>query len=141
MTTDNTTAHRTGKTAETVELRVTGMTCNACARTVETAVASVAGVVRASVDLERGLLTVTADPSQTIVGELRKAVYAAGYGVDSAASGLGQAELVSIWAAGTAVTQSGGIERYANACGEFKHLRIPFDHGNCNIKPLCVAHE
>ena len=87
------------------------MTCNGCARTVETAVASVAGVVQASVDLERGLLTVSANPTQTTVGEVERAVQAAGYGVDSAASGLGQAELVSIGAAGMAATQSGEIEQ------------------------------
>ena len=57
------------------------MTCQGCAQTVEKSLASVAGALRANVDLEQGLARVTVDPEQTTAAQLESAVEATGYGI------------------------------------------------------------
>ena len=47
--------------AETIELKVDGMTCDHCVRAVTEAITGVAGVAGASVDLDAGAATVTGD--------------------------------------------------------------------------------
>ena len=47
--------------AETIELTVQGMTCDHCVRAVTEAIAGVAGVSDASVDLDAGAATLTGD--------------------------------------------------------------------------------
>ena len=61
------------------ELAITGMTCASCVRSVETALANVAGVESAEVNLANERATVRLDPSAE-VGALVHAVERAGYG-------------------------------------------------------------
>ena len=62
------------------ELAITGMTCASCVRSVETALASVAGVESAEVNLANERATVRIDPAKTELGALVHAVARAGYG-------------------------------------------------------------
>ncbi len=67
------------------ELRVpvTGMTCAACVRRVEKAIASVPGVVAAPVNLATASATVTYDAGETGAAAIAAAVTGAGYGVET----------------------------------------------------------
>ncbi len=47
--------------AETIELKVDGMTCDHCVRAVTEAISGVDGVAEASVDLDAGAATVTGE--------------------------------------------------------------------------------
>ena len=47
--------------AETIELKVDGMTCDHCVRAVTEAISSVDGVSEASVDLDAGAATLTGE--------------------------------------------------------------------------------
>lgn len=47
--------------AETIELKVDGMTCDHCVRAVTEAITGVDGVSEASVDLDAGAATLTGD--------------------------------------------------------------------------------
>ena len=60
------------------ELKVTGMTCENCARHVAEAAKSVAGVTAATVDLKKGILRVTGAGSDRAA--ITQAIEAAGYG-------------------------------------------------------------
>jgi Cu+-exporting ATPase len=64
-----------------VTLPVTGMTCAACARTIERTLQKVPGVQDASVNLATNRASVRFDPSRTDVSNLAKAVRDVGYGV------------------------------------------------------------
>jgi Cu+-exporting ATPase len=64
-----------------VSLPVTGMTCAACARTIERTLQKVPGVQEASVNLATNRAQVRFDPSRTDVSDLKKAVHDVGYGV------------------------------------------------------------
>ncbi len=64
-----------------VTLPVTGMTCAACARTIERTLQKVPGVQDASVNLVTNRATVRFDPSRADVSNLKKAVRDVGYGV------------------------------------------------------------
>ncbi|RPH63848.1 MAG: copper-translocating P-type ATPase [Acidobacteria bacterium] len=64
-----------------VTLPVTGMTCAACARTIERTLQRVPGVQDASVNLATNRASVRFDPSRTDVSNLAKAVRDVGYGV------------------------------------------------------------
>jgi Cu+-exporting ATPase len=64
-----------------VTFPVTGMTCAACARTIERTLQKVPGVQDASVNLATNRASVRFDPSQTDVSNLAKAVRDVGYGV------------------------------------------------------------
>ncbi len=64
-----------------ITLKITGMTCAACAAKVEKALSSLKGVKRASVNLATEKATVEYIPKIATLMDLRKAVQDAGYGV------------------------------------------------------------
>ena len=64
---------------ETVELKITGMTCEACAGTVKYALNQTPGVGEAEVEYPSGRATVKYDPTQTDTAKLVEAVNATGY--------------------------------------------------------------
>jgi Cu+-exporting ATPase len=64
-----------------VELKVTGMTCAACARTIENSLKKVGNVSSVSVNLGTEKATVEFEPGKVKVTDLQKAVIDAGYGV------------------------------------------------------------
>jgi copper chaperone CopZ len=65
---------------ETLTLKVSGMTCQGCARSVENVVKKTPGVETAKVDLQAAVLTVT---GRVDANAVRRAVEAAGYHVES----------------------------------------------------------
>ena len=67
---------------ERVEIVVSGMSCEACRAGVHEALAGVAGVAEATVDLEAGRATVVFDESATTPDALRAAVEDAGFGAN-----------------------------------------------------------
>ena len=64
---------------ETVELKVEGMDCQGCVKSVTRMLTGVAGVQAVEVSLEEGRARVTFDPAKTGLGEFKKAVERAGY--------------------------------------------------------------
>ncbi len=64
-----------------MSLPITGMTCASCVRRVERTLGKVAGVQGASVNLASERATVSYDPAQAGLDELKAAVERAGYGV------------------------------------------------------------
>ena len=66
---------------ERLDLPVSGMTCAACARSIERTLASTPGVDRAHVNLATNTATVEYDPSRTGVREFVGAIEELGYGV------------------------------------------------------------
>ena len=66
---------------ETTILKVNGMTCGGCVRSVKKVLEGIQGVTRAEVSLEKAQATVTYDPSKTEVNTMREAVTDAGYQV------------------------------------------------------------
>jgi Cu+-exporting ATPase len=66
---------------ERVDLPVSGMTCAACARTIERTLSGTAGVDRAHVNLATNTATVEYDPTRTGVREFVGAIEELGYGV------------------------------------------------------------
>jgi Cu+-exporting ATPase len=66
---------------ERVDLPVSGMTCAACARTIERALASTAGVERARVNLATNTATVEYHPDRVRVADFVAAIEDLGYGV------------------------------------------------------------
>jgi copper chaperone len=64
---------------ETVELKVEGMDCQGCVKSVTRMLSGVAGVEKVDVSLEEGRARVTFDPAKSNLAELRKAVERAGY--------------------------------------------------------------
>jgi Cu+-exporting ATPase len=69
------------KSAEEVELPIGGMTCAACARTVERQLASSPGVEKASVNFATKIASVSYNPSETRIEDLVAAVEDVGYEV------------------------------------------------------------
>ena len=69
----------------TQEIQITGMTCAACVRRVENAVASVPGVAQVEVSLATEAARVQYAPGALESDAVREAVVAAGYDVDSVA--------------------------------------------------------
>jgi Cu+-exporting ATPase len=67
--------------AEEVELPIGGMTCAACARTVERQLASAPGVEKASVNFATKVASVSYNPAQTRIEDLVAAVEDVGYEV------------------------------------------------------------
>jgi copper chaperone CopZ len=63
----------------TLELKVEGMTCDGCVRSVERKLSKVAGVESARVDLGAGKATVEYDDSQARADQLIAAVEQIGY--------------------------------------------------------------
>ncbi|HEX6750030.1 MAG TPA: heavy metal translocating P-type ATPase [Longimicrobium sp.] len=66
--------------AERIDLPITGMSCAACARRIETGLAKAPGVRRAGVNLATSRATVEYDPEQTGVRDLMRVVEDVGYG-------------------------------------------------------------
>jgi Cu+-exporting ATPase len=69
---------------ERIDLPVSGMTCAACARAIERALSSTAGVERARVNLATNTATVEFEPGRVQVGDLVAAIEDLGYGVPEA---------------------------------------------------------
>src|SRR3984957_9892905 len=69
------------KTGEEVELPIGGMTCAACARTVELQLAHSPGVEKASVNFATRIASISFNPAQTGVEKLVAAVEEVGYEV------------------------------------------------------------
>lgn len=66
---------------ETTVLKVNGMTCGGCVRSVKTVLEKIQGVTAAEVSLEKGQAVVTHDPAKASLSRLREAVIDAGYEV------------------------------------------------------------
>src|ERR1035441_210350 len=66
---------------ERVDLPVSGMTCAACARTIERTLTSTPGVVRVNVNLATNTATVEFDPRIVQVRDFVLAIEELGYGV------------------------------------------------------------
>jgi copper chaperone len=64
---------------ETTELRIKGMTCGGCVKSVTRVLTAVAGVASADVSLAEGRARVTFDPGQTGIEALKQVVVRAGY--------------------------------------------------------------
>jgi len=62
-----------------IEIKVEGMTCNGCVRSVERKLSAVAGVESARVDLGTGKATVEYDDSRAQVDQMIAAVEQIGY--------------------------------------------------------------
>ena len=75
--------------AQTIDLPVLGMTCAACVRRVERAVAAVPGVERAEVNLPMSRARVVLDPAVATPAQAAAAIRAAGYEVPEDALDVG----------------------------------------------------
>jgi len=64
---------------ETTELKIEGMTCGGCVKSVTRVLTGVAGVASAEVSLEEGRARVTFDPGKTGLQALKDVVERAGY--------------------------------------------------------------
>lgn len=64
---------------ETTELKIEGMTCGGCVKSVTRVLTGVAGVASAEASLEEGRARVTFDPGRTGVEALKQIVERAGY--------------------------------------------------------------
>jgi P-type Cu+ transporter len=76
------------KQVETLELGISGMTCENCAHRVEKALRSVAGVQDVRVDSQTEIAAVTFDSSRTDVAVIRQAVLKSGYTVKQQGSSI-----------------------------------------------------
>ena|SRR6266536_721133 len=66
---------------KTVQMRITGMTCPACARGLEASFRKMAGVEKATIDYAAGQAVVTFDPAKQSTENLSKLVADCGYQV------------------------------------------------------------
>jgi copper chaperone len=64
---------------EIAELKVVGMTCSGCVRSVTRALTNVAGVATVDVSLDQALARVTFDPAKVNRSAIRAAVVEAGF--------------------------------------------------------------
>ena len=64
---------------ETIELKVEGMDCDGCVKSVTRMLSGVPGVEKVDVSLAEGKANVTYDPAKSGVAELKRAVVRAGY--------------------------------------------------------------
>jgi Cu+-exporting ATPase len=80
------------KTAERIDLPVSGMTCAACARTIERTLAATSGVARANVNLATNTATVEFDPARVRVDDFISAIEDLGYGVPDTEPAVDAAE-------------------------------------------------
>lgn len=64
---------------ETVELKVEGMDCQGCVKSVTRMLSGVPGVEKVDVSLEQGKASVSYDPAKAGVAEMKKAVERAGF--------------------------------------------------------------
>lgn len=79
------------KTSEDIDLPIGGMTCAACARTVERQLANSAGVEKASVNFATKVASVSYNPAQTRIEDLVAAVEDVGYEVREGPQELAEA--------------------------------------------------
>ena len=98
----------------TQEIPITGMTCAACVRRVENAVAGVSGVAHVDVSLATEAARVQYTPGALERDAIREAVVAAGYGVDSVAEAEGIEETL----------RRRDEEREAEASSRFRRFKI-----------------
>lgn len=66
---------------ESVVLKVAGMTCGGCVRSVTNVLQPIAGVSNVVVTLQPGEARVTFDPTKTNLDKLRQAIEGAGFDV------------------------------------------------------------
>lgn len=64
---------------EKVLLKVNGMTCGGCVRSVKNVLEAIPGVASADVSLEKAQATVSYDPAQASLDKMKEAVSDAGY--------------------------------------------------------------
>jgi copper chaperone len=64
---------------ETIELKVEGMDCQGCVKSVTRMLSGVAGVEKVDVSLEQASARVTYDPAKSGPAEFKRAVERAGY--------------------------------------------------------------
>ena len=64
---------------ETIDLKVEGMDCEGCVKSVTRMLAGVPGVEKVNVSLAEGKASVTYDPAKSNVAQFKKAVERAGY--------------------------------------------------------------
>ena len=64
---------------ETIDLKVEGMVCEGCVKSVTRMLAGVPGVEKVNVSLAEGKASVTYDPAKSGVAQFKKAVERAGY--------------------------------------------------------------
>lgn len=64
---------------ETVELKVDGMDCQGCVKSVTRMLAGVAGVAAVDVSLEQARARITYDPAKAGLAEFKRAIERAGY--------------------------------------------------------------
>ena len=64
---------------ETVELKVEGMDCEGCVKSVTRMLSGLPGVATVEVSLEKRRATVSYDPAKSGLAELKRAVERAGY--------------------------------------------------------------
>ena len=64
---------------ETLELKVEGMDCQGCVKSVTRMLSGVPGVEKVDVSLEEALARVTFDPAKAGPAELKRAIERAGY--------------------------------------------------------------
>ena len=64
---------------ETIDLKIEGMTCGGCVKSVTRVLSGVAGVSSADVSLDEGRAHVTYDPAKTGVEAMKQAVERAGF--------------------------------------------------------------
>ena len=64
---------------ETVELKVEGMDCQGCVKSVTRMLGGVAGVTGVDVSLAEGRARVTYDPAKSNVADMKRAVERAGF--------------------------------------------------------------
>ncbi len=64
---------------ETVELKVEGMDCQGCVKSVTRMLSGLPGVEKVDVSLEQGKASVSYDPAKAGVAQMKKAVERAGF--------------------------------------------------------------
>jgi len=64
---------------ETIDLKVEGMDCEGCVKSVTRMLSAVAGVDKVDVSLEKASARVTYDPARSGLAEFKRAVERAGY--------------------------------------------------------------
>jgi copper chaperone len=64
---------------ETIDLKIEGMTCGGCVKSVTRVLTGVAGVASADVSLEEGRARVTFDPGKAGIDALKQVVERAGF--------------------------------------------------------------
>lgn len=67
--------------AKTVQIRIAGMTCAACAKGLEASFRNMAGIEKAAVDYKAGQAVITFDPSKQSTESLTKFIASCGYQV------------------------------------------------------------